>query len=84
MRIFVRLIRGLLLVLVMAVTALVAWLSLSPPELLKVGTGYAAKIVCSNVFLAGRDANQEEREGDQQQQDPERVGRTYRRRDIPC
>jgi CubicO group peptidase (beta-lactamase class C family) len=26
-----------------------------PPDLLRVGANYAAKIVCSNVFLAGRD-----------------------------
>ncbi|QWW72442.1 serine hydrolase [Rhizobium sp. WYJ-E13] len=32
-----------------------AWLLVSPPELLKVGNAYAAKIVCSNVFIAGRD-----------------------------
>ncbi|MDH4439229.1 MAG: serine hydrolase [Rhizobium sp.] len=32
------------------------WLLLAPPALLRVGTGYAAKIVCSNVFIAGRDA----------------------------
>ena len=32
----------------------VVWLSVAPPELLRVGDGYAAKIVCSNVFLAGR------------------------------
>jgi CubicO group peptidase (beta-lactamase class C family) len=31
-----------------------AWLAVSPPELLKVGSGYAAKIVCSNAFIAGR------------------------------
>ena len=29
-----------------------------PPELLRVGTGYAAKIICSNVFIAGRDAHE--------------------------
>ena len=33
------------------------WLSLSPPELLRVGANYSAKIVCSNVFIAGRDAD---------------------------
>ncbi|GCA51230.1 serine hydrolase domain-containing protein [Sinorhizobium meliloti] len=38
-----------------ALVGLVGWLALFPPELLKVGDGYAAKIVCSNVFLAGRD-----------------------------
>ena len=27
-----------------------------PPELLRVGANYSAKMVCSNVFLAGRDA----------------------------
>jgi CubicO group peptidase (beta-lactamase class C family) len=31
------------------------WLAIAPPEVLRVGTGYAAKIVCSNVFLAHRD-----------------------------
>lgn len=29
-----------------------------PPNLLRVGTGYAAKIICSNVFIAGRDAEE--------------------------
>jgi hypothetical protein len=29
-----------------------------PPDLLRVGTGYAAKIICSNVFIAGRDAEE--------------------------
>lgn len=36
----------------------VLWLSFRPPELLRVGTGYAAKIVCSNAFIAGRNADQ--------------------------
>jgi CubicO group peptidase (beta-lactamase class C family) len=31
-------------------------LATRPPELLKVGANYGAKIVCSNVFIAGRDA----------------------------
>src|SRR5271168_1372447 len=35
------------------VLTLVLWLK--PPELLRVGAGYSAKIVCSNVFLAERD-----------------------------
>ncbi|WP_343315689.1 serine hydrolase [Brucella sp. BE17] len=35
----------------------ILWLGVCPPELLRVGTGYAAKIVCSNVFIAGRDAD---------------------------
>lgn len=31
-------------------------LALHPPELLRVGANYGAKMVCSNVFIAGRDA----------------------------
>jgi CubicO group peptidase (beta-lactamase class C family) len=29
-----------------------------PPDLIRVGANYTAKIVCSNVFLAGRDADE--------------------------
>ena len=43
---------GVLLLLIVALTALL-WLK--PPALLRVGANYSAKIVCSNVFLAGRD-----------------------------
>jgi len=32
------------------------WLWLAPPAMLRVATGYAAKIVCSGVFVAWRDA----------------------------
>ena len=35
--------------------ALILLLWLEPPDLLRVGANYSAKIVCSNVFLAGRD-----------------------------
>lgn len=44
---------GLALVVVVAIGAAV----FVPLDLLRVGTGYAAKIVCSNVFIAGRDAD---------------------------
>ncbi|HEX3915668.1 MAG TPA: serine hydrolase [Steroidobacteraceae bacterium] len=40
------------LLLVLIALALLLWLE--PPALLRVGANYAAKIVCSNVFLAGR------------------------------
>ena len=33
----------------------VATMAVKPPELLKVGANYGAKMVCSNVFIAGRD-----------------------------
>ncbi|AXV17329.1 6-aminohexanoate hydrolase [Neorhizobium sp. SOG26] len=41
-----------------ALVAGVTWLYVAPPELLRVGSGYAAKIVCSNVFLANRDSQE--------------------------
>src|SRR4029453_7465085 len=37
---------------------LAGWTYKSPPELFKVGAGYSAKIVCSNVFIAGRDPDE--------------------------
>ncbi|MCO6388050.1 serine hydrolase [Aliihoeflea sp. 40Bstr573] len=55
MRLLVKLLKGALVVLLVAVAALAGWLYLAPPDLIRVGTGYTAKIVCSNVFIAGRD-----------------------------
>jgi CubicO group peptidase (beta-lactamase class C family) len=51
MKVFRRIV-GVLLVLIVA-AALLLWFK--PPALLRVGANYSAKIVCSNVFLAGRD-----------------------------
>jgi CubicO group peptidase (beta-lactamase class C family) len=50
-KILVRL--SLALVLLIGVLAFALWIK--PPDLLRVGANYSAKIVCSNVFLAGRD-----------------------------
>ncbi|CAN7375596.1 serine hydrolase domain-containing protein [Rhizobium sp. LjRoot258] len=58
MRFVLRAVKSLALLLVVIVAMGAAWLYVSPPELLRVGDGYAAKIVCSNVFLAGRDPEQ--------------------------
>ncbi|PBB34709.1 serine hydrolase [Mesorhizobium sp. WSM3868] len=58
MRAVVKFIKWLLGLIVLAVVALFAWLYFAPPELIRVGSGYAAKIVCSNVFIAGRDPNE--------------------------
>jgi CubicO group peptidase (beta-lactamase class C family) len=44
------------LVLVLTVSAFALWLK--PPDILRVGANYSAKIVCSNVFLAGRDPDE--------------------------
>jgi CubicO group peptidase (beta-lactamase class C family) len=43
---------------ILLLVALTLSLWLKPPELLRVGANYTAKIVCSNVFLAGRDAHE--------------------------
>jgi CubicO group peptidase (beta-lactamase class C family) len=51
----VRKIAAALLLLLVALTLLM-WLK--PPALLRVGANYSAKIVCSNVFLAGRDPDE--------------------------
>ncbi|CAN7474228.1 serine hydrolase domain-containing protein [Mesorhizobium sp. LjRoot246] len=58
MRIVVKIVKWLLGLIVLAIVALFAWLYIAPPELIRVGSGYSAKIVCSNVFIAGRDANE--------------------------
>ena len=53
-KILVRL--GAALVLLIAALAFALWIK--PPDLLRVGANYSAKIVCSNVFLADRDPNE--------------------------
>ncbi|MCY1669250.1 serine hydrolase domain-containing protein [Rhizobium sp. SL86] len=57
-RLLKRLAKILLALFLLAVCAGLVWLYTMPPDLLRVGSGYAAKIVCSNVFLAGRDENE--------------------------
>lgn len=52
-----KLIKWTLRLAVIAVVALGVWLYFAPPDLIRVATSYSAKIVCSNVFIAGRDAN---------------------------
>lgn len=46
------------LIALAVLTATLGWLKMAPPELLRVGANYSAKMVCSNVFLAGREAEQ--------------------------
>jgi CubicO group peptidase (beta-lactamase class C family) len=53
-----RILRRLVAVIILVMLALLFFLWLRPPALLRVGAGYAAKIVCSNVFLADRDPNE--------------------------
>jgi CubicO group peptidase (beta-lactamase class C family) len=58
MRIVGTIIKWLLVLAVAAVAGLAGWLYLAPPDLIRVASGYTAKMVCSNVFVAGRDARQ--------------------------
>jgi CubicO group peptidase (beta-lactamase class C family) len=44
--------------IVLLLIALILLLWLRPPAILRVGANYAAKIVCSNVFLAGRNPDE--------------------------
>jgi CubicO group peptidase (beta-lactamase class C family) len=53
-----RFLKWLLSAVIVLLVAAFGYLRVSPPELLQVGTGYAAKMICSNVFIAGRDAQQ--------------------------
>jgi CubicO group peptidase (beta-lactamase class C family) len=55
---FVKLLKWLAGLLVLAVIGLIGWLVVSPPALIRVATGYTAKTVCSNVFIAGRDPDE--------------------------
>ena len=58
-RAFPRLLLRLLLAIgaILVILAIAAWtLIANPPELLRIGAAYAAKTVCSNVFVAGRDS----------------------------
>ena len=56
MRIARKIAKGLAVLLLAVLIGLAAWLHFAPPAMIRVATGYAAKIVCSNVFIAGRSA----------------------------
>jgi len=52
---FLKILLGTALALVLLLLLLVLVLWVKPPDLLRVGANYTAKIVCSNAFLAARD-----------------------------
>jgi CubicO group peptidase (beta-lactamase class C family) len=58
MRTGLRIAKWVLALAILVIAAAVGWMYESPPELIRVASGYSAKIVCSNVFVAGRDPNQ--------------------------
>lgn len=43
--------------IVVVVIGAILWLAVAPPAMIRVATNYAAKIVCSSVFVSGRDAD---------------------------
>lgn len=49
-----RIVIGLIVILVLVLAGGLVWLRQSPPDVVRVAVNYAAKIVCSNVFVAGR------------------------------
>ena len=53
-----RIAKWILSLVVLAVAGLAGWLAIAPPDLIRVGAAYSAKIVCSNVFVAGRDPDE--------------------------
>ena len=53
-----RLLRRAGLAVAAIVVAGLGSLIVAPPDLIRVGANYAAKIVCSNLFVAGRDAEE--------------------------
>ncbi len=53
-----RLARRATWILALLLVIALLWLWVAPPNLVRVGAGYAAKIVCSSVFISGRDAHQ--------------------------
>ncbi|MAS03607.1 MAG: 6-aminohexanoate hydrolase [Ahrensia sp.] len=50
-----RIVKGVVALLAAVILGFAGWLYFAPPDLIRVGSHYSAKIVCSNVFLAGRD-----------------------------
>ncbi|MBX3576807.1 MAG: serine hydrolase [Rhizobiaceae bacterium] len=56
MRVVAAIAKWLAIAALAVIAGVAAWLWIAPPDLIRVATGYSAKIVCSNVFIARRDA----------------------------
>jgi len=54
MRFVAKALQWLVMLAFAAIAGVFIWLYVAPPALIRVGTGYSAKIVCSNSFLASR------------------------------
>lgn len=55
MRVVGMLLKVLLVLVLAALVGVTGWLYAAPPDLIRIATGYTAKIVCSNMYVAGRD-----------------------------
>lgn len=53
-----KILKWLLVLVAVVIVGVGAWLFVAPPDLIRVASAYSAKIVCSNVFIAGRDAEE--------------------------
>jgi CubicO group peptidase (beta-lactamase class C family) len=58
MRVVIAIVKWGALALIVAILGVGGWLYWAPPELVRLGAAYSAKIVCSNAFIAGRDARE--------------------------
>ena len=58
MRTGLRIAKWLLALGIFVIAAAIGWVYVSPPQLFRVASGYSAKIVCSNAFIAARDPEQ--------------------------
>ena len=58
MRLVLKILKWCFGLAILAMLGLAVWLYAAPPALIRLGSGYAAKIVCSNVLLANRDADE--------------------------
>lgn len=58
MRLFLNIVIWFVGLVLLATVGLGVWLYMAPPSLIRVAAGYSAKMVCSNVFIAGRAADE--------------------------
>ncbi len=58
MKLLRRVLIGIVAIVVVVIVGGAVWLFVAPPALLRIADGYAAKIVCSNFYLAARDPSQ--------------------------
>ena len=53
-----KILKWLVAAILAAIVAGAIYLYVAPPDLIRVATAYSAKIVCSNIFIAGRDGDE--------------------------